>query len=90
MNTTRQCINAATAAAHSYRTGAEAQASESMIRVIDLLGEQLPAMTEETITRINQILSEIFSAQQRSDFLWAADMLEYELCPLLRQVRATS
>jgi len=85
MNTIGKLTYAATEAAHGYRTGAEAQASESMIQVIDLLAETLPSMPEKTIIQLNQVLSEIFSAQQRSDFIWAADMLEYELCPRLQK-----
>lgn len=67
----------------SYRLGMEGQASEHLVHLIDILGTVLREAPQELIQEINPILSESLGAIERKDYLWAADMFEYEIGPLL-------
>jgi|GEM_PF-416284 len=68
---------------NAYRLGMEGQASEHLVKLIDMLEGLLNKAPQELILEINPILTEALGAIERKDYLWAADMLEYELWPLL-------
>ncbi len=67
----------------AYRLGHEGEASEQLVQLIDLLSGFLAQVPEEQLLRINPILGETLAAIERKDYLWAADLLAYELSPLL-------
>lgn len=62
----------------------EGQASSNLLSLINLLMEAQQNKPTLFSDEVNRVLSEIFEGQARKDFLWIADMLEYELSPLLR------
>jgi len=72
----------------SLRLGMEAQGSEELICCIDLLAGRLTMLPAEQAVTMQQILEEIFAAQTRKDYLLVADLLEYEIAPLLQQLES--
>ncbi len=72
------------AAARSFRLGMEAQGSQALVHLVDWLMRRPDASGDgASATRLEPILGEIVSAQERADFLRVADLLEFELAPLL-------
>jgi len=67
----------------SYRLGMEAEASENLVTVIDSILTNLNNAATTPSTHLNNVLAEILAAQGRRDFLRIADLLEYELAPVL-------
>ena len=68
---------------NAYRLGMEGQASEHLVGLIDMLGGLLSKTSPELVLKLKPILAETLCAIERKDYLWAADMLEYEIAPLL-------
>jgi len=68
---------------NAYRLGMEGQASEHLVSLIDMLNELLNKASNELVLKINPFLAEALGAIERKNYLWAADMLEYEIAPLL-------
>jgi hypothetical protein len=71
------------AAARAFRLGMEGVGSENLTEFIDALAPLLENLSGEVLTRLNGFLSATCSAQSRRDFLRVADLLEYEIAPLL-------
>lgn len=67
----------------AYRLGMEGQASEHLVSLIDMLSHLLGKSPPELASKLNPVLAETLGAVERKDYLWAADMLEYEIAPLL-------
>ena len=67
----------------SYRLGMEAEASENLVTVIDYILTNLNKAATSPNKHLNNVLTEIFAAQGRRDFLRIADLLDYELAPIL-------
>jgi len=68
----------------AFRLGEDAQANSSLVLLIDALAAALPhPPLSQQIARILPTLQQILDAQLRSDTLWIADLLEYELLPTL-------
>jgi hypothetical protein len=67
----------------AYRLGMEGQASEHLVKLIDLLTPILAKGPPEMVMRINPLLANAISAIERKDYLYSADMFEYEIAPLL-------
>jgi hypothetical protein len=61
----------------------EATGSERLMRFIDTINPALNSLPPDTAQRLGSILSESLAAQTRRDFSYLADMLEYEIRPLL-------
>ncbi len=70
----------------SLRLGMEAQGSEELVGCIDLLIGRLTTVPAEQTMVMQQVLGEILAAQGRKDYLLVADLLEYEIAPLLQQL----
>ncbi|MEQ1892879.1 MAG: hypothetical protein ABL998_10080 [Planctomycetota bacterium] len=68
----------ARAAAHAYRLGMNGQASAELAVVLDGLIAGLTRFPAE-LARLQPLLGELSSAQQRGDWLALADVLEFEL-----------
>ncbi|MDH5231331.1 MAG: hypothetical protein OEZ58_23900 [Gammaproteobacteria bacterium] len=69
--------------ANYFRMGMEAMASDSFVKLVESLLTSSNTQNTETAAQLNFILSEIIAAQQRCDYLYIADLLQYELQPLL-------
>ncbi len=67
----------------SFRLGMEAQGSEDMIALIDTLPHLLAECNEADVKQLNKMLSAMQTAQLRKDYLYLADILKYELAPLV-------
>jgi hypothetical protein len=67
----------------AYRLGMEGQASEHLVKLIDLLTPVLAKAPPEMVVRINPLLANAISAIERKDYLYVADTIEYEIAPLL-------
>lgn len=70
--------------AESFRLGMEGQGSQALVELIDGLSLNLIGLRQEDIAALNTILVRALEAQQRKDFLYVADMLEYRLKPFLQ------
>ncbi len=67
-----------------FRVGMEAGGSDALIRFIDTFEVHLREQADTTRAAvIAPLLNNIIQAQLRGDFLYVADLLEYELKPLL-------
>ena len=66
-----------------FRLGMEAHGSTRLKLAIDLLIVQLPKLSEIECRNIQIQLGHVLSAQERRDFLWVADLLEYQVIPIL-------
>ena len=83
----------ALSACQSYRLGMQAQAGEAFLRFVDELSDWMRAATSvagepdpelvDRATRVNTLLPRVVQAQTRGDGLAVADLLEFELLPLL-------
>jgi hypothetical protein len=67
----------------AYRLGMEGEASEHLVKLIDLLTSVLAKAPPEMVMRINPVLAKAISAIERKDYLYVADTIEYEIAPLL-------
>lgn len=72
----------------SLRTGHDGIAGLHLTFLLDLLQEQLAKGLLPPDPRILQGLSEALTRQERSDFIGLADVMEYELAPMLREISA--
>jgi len=79
------CSDALRQAARCARLGMEAQASEHLRRGIDILLPLLPTLAPEILRMTSPLLAELLDAQERRDFCWFADLIEYRLTHLLQQ-----
>jgi hypothetical protein len=72
------------AAAAAFRVGMDAQGNNSLAEFIDALDCGLNRGELQAFsTRLFPFLTELLAAQDRGDTLFAADLLEYEIGPLL-------
>ena len=71
-----QCIDAVS---NAYRLGMEASAGERLITLMDLVAEELAALSTEQQAALNQRLTQCMEAIARKDYLYAADLLEFEI-----------
>lgn len=65
--------------ADAFRLGMEGQASENLVKLIDLLMPMFQDPAWSNREGKNRILEELLAAQSRKDYLYAADLLEYEV-----------
>ena len=73
------CFEALKAAASAFRLGMEGQASEDFTECLDLLKPIIQDFEYAHLEAMNAVLVELFAAQSRKDYLYVADLLEYEL-----------
>lgn len=67
----------------SYRLGREGKGSEDLVRFVDALSGLVAELDASQMERLNCLFAQIFAAQQRRDFVFVADILEYELPEIL-------
>ena len=70
-------------AALAFRLGQEATGCERLTGFIDGLLPTLGNASPDLVHQLERVLGEALQAQQRKDFILVADLLEYELAPLL-------
>ena len=75
----RQALDRSAAA---FRLGHDGEGNELLGQFIDGFLRVLPGMEQSSIARSQAILEPMLQAQQRGDYLFLADLLEYELTPL--------
>ncbi len=69
-----------------FRLGMEAGANHSMISFIDsFLAAFKSGKFSAEVQEVQPLLQEILSAQERGDYLFAADLLEYQIAPIIRR-----
>lgn len=59
----------------------EAQAGGEFAAAISLLTQRLARMGQEDLAAINPFFELVIHAQMRKDYLYVADLLEYEIMP---------
>ena len=69
--------------AAAFRLGRDGEGNETLTGVIDSLAGLLPRLDPLSMSRVQVILEPMLMAQNRGDYLLLADLLEYELAPLL-------
>lgn len=67
----------------AFRLGREAQGSEKLVAIVDLLPGLVSNVPSTALPRLNGMFSAMLAAQSRRDFLFLADLLEYELSAVL-------
>lgn len=67
----------------AFRLGMEGQGNETLTSLIDSLGKLMTSAPQETLRQLNPLLTEAMNAMARKDYLWAADLFEYEIAPLI-------
>lgn len=81
--TSEEFLQIALSTVESYRRGMEAQGSESLVALIDVLSALLQSFGSIDSGAFSQVLTAMFAAQERKDCLYLADLLQYEMLPLL-------
>lgn len=72
-------------AGRAFRLGMEATGSENLTQFIDALQDVLKTLPPEKIPQLSAALNESLTAQSRRDYSYLADLLEYQIRPLLEQ-----
>ncbi len=72
-----------TTAVTAYRLGMEGAASDALTRATQLMEKAIGGWEEQDLKILADCLSRVFAAQTRKNYLYAADMLEYQLLPFL-------
>lgn len=70
----------------AFRLGMEGQANEELIAFIDGFPGFLRNRGLSDAAQVNVVLTEILSAQSRKDYLFVADLLEYELSSYMKKI----
>lgn len=78
-------------AAEAFRVGAEASGSVALMEMLDSL-EQITThpMVETNLPGIAECLGGVLAAQSRGDWTGVADLLQYQVLPLLDGVPTES
>lgn len=71
------------ATVHAFRLGMEGAGNDHLKEFIDRLSGQLNAMSAYQQQEIHNVLAQTLDAQKRNDMIHIADLLEYEIAPLL-------
>ena len=78
-------------AVRHFRQGMDSAGSKVFVSLIDTLTTALAqSATSQQVAAISIVLGELMRAQQRSDNLFLADLLQYELRPMLADLDASA
>jgi len=80
-----QCREILSAAVVGFRLGMEGQASEKLVAFVDIFLPILQEGANIDIELVNGLLTDLLASQARKDFARVADILEYEIKPLLQR-----
>ncbi len=72
--------------ATDFRLGMEAQAGENLVALIDMLPQMFESGSGVDAMRLNALLTAMFAAQSRRDYIYLADLLQYELADLFNRI----
>lgn len=72
-------------AIEAFRLGMEAAGSEALIVGIELLTVRISSWNETDLQELNPWLERLFDAQRQKNFLYAADLLEYQILPIFTE-----
>ena len=67
----------------AFRMGLEGEANEHLVSLIDALSQLMAKIPQDTLIQLTPLITKTLSAIECKDNLWAADLLEYEIRPLL-------
>jgi len=70
----------------AFRQGREADGNERLLGFVDGFSQICPDLPAESVLKLPPLLEEALKAISRRDFLWAADILDYEIKPLLQSL----
>ena len=59
------------------------QAGETLVGLTEDIASVIACIPEKKVSEFNMIITNIFDAQQKQDFLLVSDLLEYRLQPFL-------
>lgn len=65
----------------AFRLGMEAAGSEAMIVATEMLTVRISGWPAVDLQELNPCLEKLFAAQSERNFLYAADLLEYQILP---------
>jgi len=75
----------ADALVRACRTGCEAEGSARLGMLVGALPELIAAHADRLdLQALQTVATEMLAAQERGDLLWLADLVQYELLPLLQ------
>lgn len=66
-----------------FRVGREAEANSQLAALIEPLLQALPQLAERQRAHFEVVMPLLLDAQQRRDLLYLADLLQYEIGPLV-------
>jgi len=73
--------------ANAFRLGMEGKAGQLFSELIDeLLTVISTSAPDESLKNFNTLLQKMIEAQLKADFLYLADLIEYELIDALREI----
>ena len=70
-------------ATRAFRVGMDNQGNDNLAAMIDCLANELAGIAPQHLEEFNKMLTETLAAQTRKDYLFVADMLEFEIKNLL-------
>ena len=62
------------------------QAGETLITLTENIASVIEYIPEKKVNEFNMIITEVFEAQQRQDYLLVSDVLEFRLQPFLHSI----
>lgn len=75
-------LNSAT---HAFRIGMDNLGNENLVALIDCIGNELAGIAPQHLEEFQKMLAEILAAQTRKDYLFVADLLEFEVKTFLAE-----
>ncbi len=71
-------------AVRDFRMGMDGSGSAALIEFVDAFSREITAGRVKNAGELMPVLSEILAAQGRGDYLYVADLLEYEVARRLK------
>ncbi len=72
---------------NAFRLGMESKGGQLFSELIDELLEVISSSaSDELLGKFNRLLQQMIEAQLKADFLYLADLIEYELTDALREI----
>lgn len=65
------------------RLGMEAMAGDRLVDFIDSLSVRLLTLPPAKVNQLTPVLAQVLFAQEKRDYIWMADLLQYQVAPML-------
>ena len=69
------------------RLGMEAMAGDRLVGFIDRLSVRLSTLPPVIVSQLTPVLAQVLFAQEKRDHIWIADLLQYQVAPMLYSCR---